>query len=600
MFLGAVCVTVLALGGETPASQGDQPAPPAKTATESRAPDEAPRKVVRDASWLQEEPSFTVSADGVATVLWKTRAKTHRGCIHYGAFMPGQELDVPRWYGRAAEKDAGGKTTQTHEARFSVKRLAELARWYGGAPNGVGRAAVRIVVVTPTGVSRHMDRVFGVRWVDGRFRRTAAIVEGPFLCLPTSTSMTVALRTDLKTHAQVTVVGANGERMLFESAAASTCHEIALRDLFADTAYEYHVRVAPADDPALSIGYPTRVRLRTAPPPEFEKSFTFAHLCDSRAGVGGGEWAMEGVNVRCVGDLSVLAYRQGADIILFPGDLVNGYTTSVARFRQELRSWKRAVGPVGAHIPVVVTAGNHEALIDAWSNRLEHDRRDVPMERVFAEEFVNFRNGPEPAAGAPPYEELVYSFDYGNAHFAVILTNYWYTNRPGETPGVREGVVDDRQLAWLEKDLAGARSRQVRHLFVVGHEPGFPCGGHVRDAMYWNGAIPEVNAMRDRFWTILGAARVVAYLCGDEHNYSRLQVDDELVPGLAAPVWQIVSGGAGAPFYVKDESVPWSDKVAFFTPQQHVCLFEVAGPRVILTVLGRTGGVIERVELAGT
>ena len=116
--------------------------------------------------------------------------------------------------------------------------------------------------------------------------------------------------------------------------------------------------------------------------------------------------------------------------------------------------------------------------------------------------------------------------------------------------------MDDRQLTWLRDDLMSARARGIEHLFVLGHEPGFPCGGHAGDAMYWNGKIPAVNAMRTRFWTILGEAEVVAYLCGDEHNYSRLRVDKDLVPGMARPVWQIVSGGAGAPFHVQDASVP--------------------------------------------
>jgi hypothetical protein len=219
------------------------------------------------------------------------------------------------------------------------------------------------------------------------------------------------------------------------------------------------------------------------------------------------------------------------------------------------------------------------------------------MERVFAEEFVSFGNAPEPAPNAPPYRELVYSCDYGNVHFTSILSNYWYTNRPGQAPGYRQGWVDDIQLAWLRQDLAAARARGMEHLVVFTHEPGYPNGGHVRDGMYWNGKIPEVNDMRETFWKILGEAKVLAFLAGDEHNYSRLLVDENVLPGIAHPVWQIISGGAGAPFYTQDTSVPWAGRVACFDVRAHVCLFRVNGPAVTITVKDRTGGVIETAVL---
>jgi hypothetical protein len=257
------------------------------------------------------------------------------------------------------------------------------------------------------------------------------------------------------------------------------------------------------------------------------------------------------------------------------------------------------VGPVAALVPVLTTAGRTEALIDRWEDGRSRDRAQGSMESVFADEFVHFTNGPLHAADAPPYRELVYSFDYGSAHFAFVLTNYWYTSEPGGSPGRRPGILDARQLAWLKQDLAAARKRGQRHLFVLGYEPGFPCGGKKESAVYWSGSVPEVTASREEFWKVLGEAHVVAYLCGGENNYSRLQVDGSLVPGMSHPVWQIVSGGAGAAFQPKDTTVPWSAAVASFTLQRHVCLFTVDGPRVEIHVVGKTGGTIERTTLAG-
>jgi 3',5'-cyclic AMP phosphodiesterase CpdA len=569
---------------------GGADAPPAEPAP--------PAKVVSDASVLAAEPEFSVAADGTATVRWKTVAPRPRGWICAGVFLPDQDLDIPRWQTTVPEKEKAENPATEHEAVFPVTDLASLAAAATGKPNGAARLAVRIAVAGSGEEPALLDRTYGVRWSNGTYQRAAAVVEGPAVCLPEATSVTIAFRTDLATRAAVLVRSPHGERMVFESDREATQHEIRAAGLFADALYSYEVRITPADDPALTIASPS-ARFRTPPPREFKRPFTFALLSDARAGAGGGEHSIEGVDVRTLSDLLTIAYRSEAQLVVFAGDCASGYTTSETRFRQELRSWKRAARPVAAYLPLVVAAGNHEALIDAWSDGAMRDREDLPMERVFAEEFVHFPNGPEAAPGAPPYRELVYSFDFGNTHFACVLTSYWWTNRPGAGPGCRNGTVDDRQLAWLEKDLREARGRGVRHLFVAGHAPGFPCGGHADEAMYWNGTIAEVNAMRERFWKLLGDAGVVAYLCGDENNYSRVRVDAGLVPGMARPVWQIVSGGAGASYHVKDTKVPWSSAVAHFSCQRHVCLFEVAESRVDLRVVSETGGSIEQVPLVG-
>jgi len=111
-------------------------------------------------------------------------------------------------------------------------------------------------------------------------------------------------------------------------------------------------------------------------------------------------------------------------------------------------------------------------------------------------------------------------------------------------------------------------------------------------------AVPgDVVAMRDRFLSILGVnPKVLAVLAGDEHNYSRTRVDASVHPGFRIPIWQITSGGCGAPYYLQDRSVPWVGNVVRFSASSNYCLFDVDGPRVGLTVLGESGEVLDRVE----
>ena len=108
----------------------------------------------------------------------------------------------------------------------------------------------------------------------------------------------------------------------------------------------------------------------------------------------------------------------------------------------------------------------------------------------------------------------VYSFDYGNSHFVMLNLDYWFTTGGPSRDwnlglkllgGNREGYVMTNQMAWFERDSAAARKRGVAHIFVAGHDPVLPVGGHVADAMWWRGlddaTLPsgDVLTMRTKF-----------------------------------------------------------------------------------------------------
>ena len=135
------------------------------------------------------------------------------------------------------------------------------------------------------------------------------------------------------------------------------------------------------------------------------------------------------------------------------------------------------------------------------------------------------------------------------------------------------------------------------HLLVLGHEPAFPVGGHKQDAMWWNGEIPEVNTMRERFWRTLSEHGVVAYISGDEHNYSRSLIGAETVEGATNPVWSIVSGGCGAPYYAQDTPEAYASRVRMFSAQQHYTLWTFGPGGVHLEVYGITGELIDDIWL---
>jgi len=130
--------------------------------------------------------------------------------------------------------------------------------------------------------------------------------------------------------------------------------------------------------------------------------------------------------------------------------------------------------------------------------------------------------------GPPGCRETTYSFDYQNAHFAVL--NEYYD---GISDTGTDGDIVDALYDWLAEDLAAT---DKRHVFVFGHEPAYPQPDadngrkrHIGDSL------DKYPAHRDRFWSLLKDRGVLAYICGHTHNYSALKRDG---------IWQLDVGHA--------------------------------------------------------
>jgi 3',5'-cyclic-AMP phosphodiesterase len=119
----------------------------------------------------------------------------------------------------------------------------------------------------------------------------------------------------------------------------------------------------------------------------------------------------------------------------------------------------------------------------------------------------------------------------------------------------------------------------------------------VQDSMYYDGKRPEVLAMRDRFWRILLDTGVLAAFFGHEHNYSRTLIDRSVNPAWERPIWQIITGGGGAPFYGQQSGLPWSHQVRAFAAAHHQVFVEVRGRQVFLRTVSLEGETLDEAEL---
>ncbi len=592
---------------------------------------------------------LTVDLTGVGRLLDGTKvdpADIH-GTACYGPYpFEAAETTYPYKRFRLKARIARGRAKLDLDELFQPKKNSE--GWQRG-----GTVCVRLDLHL---AREGADRPLGVYDTFASFARgeegyakLPSLVEGPHVHLAGSEDPSRAVISfELDTPAAVAVVLGDGRTVAGDPDARR--QEIALPDLPADAAVTYRLRIA---------GRLTTPRTVRTPPTSAEATVTFAYCGDSREGVGGGMQTYMGINYTTLERTAALAAARGARFWVMGGDLINGYTTSREDFRGQLYAWKQAMTGFWATRPVLVGMGNHEALLATFMVADRKNRiRPVGVDRwpyathsaeaVFARAFVNPADAPDPAdPRRPPYAENVYTFRYGPVMVLCFNNNYWYTNAAELVGGSPEGYIFDDQLDWIEARLdAAAADPNVRHVFLFAQEPVLPCGGHVKDAMWYHGdntvravvhrdgrLVPEKNGILEVRNRLIRAAskcgKVVAILGSDEHAYYRLLVDAQVPLGepsrddrdgdgridwtgdeparpleLPTPLWFITSGGGGAPYYA-EEPTPWNTywhktdagpAAYLYSSQENVVLFHAGPDGVGLEVLNPRGEVIDRVK----
>ena len=456
----------------------------------------------------------------------------------------------------------------------------------------------------------------------GPFNVGLSIIEGPFVNKVSDRGATISFKTNRPCSPVISVNNREYRaKSLMMNPMGDIYHEINIHHLVADSTYEYTVSYG---------NYSESYHFKTALKPGSRQTFVFAFTSDSRAGQGGGERDIYGTNAYIMKKMAVLAFKNNASFFQFTGDMINGYSHNIDETNLQFVNWKRNVQPFWHYMPFNVGFGNHEAVVTIFKDDSKYgvqvDKfpfQTNSAERIFANHFVNPKNGPESEDGAtydpdlssqnfPSYIENVFYYIYGNVAMIVLNSNYWYTPSLSKIPeigGNPHGYIMDNQLSWLEQtiDLFEDDSN-IDNIFITIHTPPFPNGGHSGDDMWYGGnnrirptvaGIPVKKGIierRDEFLNIIinKSSKVVAILCGDEHNYSRLKITKKtsIYPDnysgkrikISRSVWQITNGSAGAPYYGQ-EDLPWSNYVEMFSTQYALNLFYINGNSVIMKVI---------------
>lgn len=190
-----------------------------------------------------------------------------------------------------------------------------------------------------------------------------------------------------------------------------------------------------------------------------------------------------------------------------------GYTYDSVIFQQELSAFLAIKNKtIGSNIPFYPIIAEHEAFGPDAINRV----------------LTSFQIKSQAPIDA---SALAYTFTIEDSLF-ILFSTASYNNVLKTTVSHQ---IPNSLLNWLEQVLKKEKDR-YKYIFVVGNEPAYSTTG---TAGHYDGLDAHLHS-RDIFWRILVNNRVTAYFCAKEHLYDRTN---------RYGIWQIISGGAGAPFY---------------------------------------------------
>lgn len=263
----------------------------------------------------------------------------------------------------------------------------------------------------------------------------------------------------------------------------------------------------------------------------------------------------EAFNQEVLVKLVEMLKRKKVQAIFFTGDMVMGWTKLTA----ELKAAGSGAKPPPIYMPDRSLAGDKEIakkyISNAQSLKEQLDSFTKVLHETVGHQQIAFfplmgtheAIGPDAAQifrqefhleSSAPFDPhaVAYTVSAGDAFFVVISTDYYSPS--GET--LVSHHLSPELMRWVEQMLqAGAKTH--KYLFVMGHEPAFST------ASIFSGypGLDDDQSQRDFFWGLLKEYGVLAYFSSQERLYDRSNRQG---------VWQIVSGGGGAPLEAKGGS----------------------------------------------
>ena len=340
------------------------------------------------------------------------------------------------------------------------------------------------------------------------YSASPTIIRGPYLQHVTKNTIRILWQTDTPSNSIVRF-GQTDDLGFFQcDLTEETYHQVEVEKLSMETQYHYQVRSSGAESEPATF----------ATAPDIDTPFTFAVYGDNRT---------LPANHQAVVDVMT---DEVPDLILNVGDVVtSGWSKS--QFDTEFFD---QIGPLLRTTPVYISIGNHEG------------------ESPFYFQYFSF-----------PGNQRWYKFDYGNARFLALDTNWLYL------PGTE-------QYKWFAKELDQAQSDQVQWIFVFSHHPAYSEG--------WVGYVGELQ-IRNHLLPLMEQYGVDIFFNGHTHTYER---------GTLNGVTQILTGGGGGPL---DPCVRDFEHIDICSANFHFVKVEISGADATITALDTEGTTIDTLTL---
>ncbi len=238
------------------------------------------------------------------------------------------------------------------------------------------------------------------------------------------------------------------------------------------------------------------------------------------------------------------------------GDLVE-----VGQYVRHWNNWFSAAQDVIARIPEMPVQGNHETYVDV-------NEKATARPMYFTSQFHVFANGPEGLCGQ------AYSFDYGDAHFAVL------DSQEDEEKDLA-GSILPQQAAWLAGDLD--HSTKTWKLVFFHKTP------------FYNKAVRPNEALKAAFCPVCESHGVDLVFNGHDHGLSRTYPIKNgrfwSQPGDGTVYY--VTGRSGAKTYNDLTRKVWD--AFFYDPQEQSCYLtvQIDGPRLTVRAFKTNGTLLD-------
>lgn len=227
------------------------------------------------------------------------------------------------------------------------------------------------------------------------------------------------------------------------------------------------------------------------------------------------------------------------DFMVFNGDAVNSGTSQA-----EWDAWFRAIGGIGARIPILLVHGNHEALSDHFFAQV-----------------------------AQPGNEQWFTVKYGNLHLVAL----------NDTPSWSSDDLEE-QAVYIDRSFAEGDPDALR--MAVHHQGMFAaCNTHGSN-----------ESLRDLWVPRFDRNGVRLVLNSHNHIYERsVPIRDGVAVEPAAGATYVTTGGAGGPLYTGFDASAWFGQVA--VPVHHYGIADFGPGGVRIMVLSPSGDVIDDFRL---